>query len=490
MTHAKSPAHSQSRIHALYLNGQWVAGESRVENRNPSDLSDVIGDYAQASVAQMNEAVTAAKQGQKEWAKTGLEHRYGVLMAIGDELIARKAELGELLAREEGKKRAEGAGEVHRSGQFFHYYAAEVLRQIDERAESVRPGVEVDIRREPVGVVGIISPWNFPLATAVWKIAPALAFGNAVVFKPANLVPASAWALAEIISRQDMPAGTFNLVMGPGSSVGDALISSPEIHALSFTGSLAVGRRVAAATAANLVKCQLEMGSKNALIIADDAELDLAVEAAFNGAYSGTGQKCTASSRLIVTEKVHDAFVKKLTAKLAQVKVGHALEDGVSFGPVASPGQLESNLEWVERAQKDGARLAFGGERLERETDGYFMAPALFVDTTNDMAINREEVFGPIACVIKVADADEAIEVLNDTQYGLTAGIITDSLALATEFKARAETGCVMVNLATAGTDYHVPFGGRKNSSFGPREQGRYAREFYTVVKTCYVKAN
>nr|WP_298250802.1 aldehyde dehydrogenase family protein [uncultured Halomonas sp.] len=479
-----------SHVHSLYINGTWVEGQGSITNINPSDTSDIVGEYAQASVAQVEEAIGAAKQGQKQWAKTGLEHRYGVLMAIGDELIARKAELGELLAREEGKTLAEGMGEVHRSGQFFHYYGAEVLRQIDERAESVRPGVEVDIRREPVGVVGIISPWNFPMATAVWKIAPALAFGNAVVFKPANLVPGSAWALSEIISRQDMPAGTYNLIMGSGGSIGDALISSPDIQALSFTGSLEVGRRVAAATAANLVKCQLEMGSKNALIVADDADLDLAVEAAFNGAYSGTGQKCTASSRLIVTEKVHDAFVDKLIKRLEQVRVGHALEEGVSFGPAADARQLESNLAWVERAQKEGAKLAFGGERLERDTDGYFMAPTLFVDTTNDMPINREEVFGPIACVIKVADADEAIEVLNDTHFGLTAGIITDSLALASEFKARAETGCVMVNLATAGTDYHVPFGGRKNSSFGPREQGRYAREFYTVVKTCYVKAN
>ncbi|WP_299236356.1 aldehyde dehydrogenase family protein [uncultured Halomonas sp.] len=479
-----------SHVHSLYINGTWVEGQGSITNVNPSDTSDIVGEYAQASVAQVEEAISAARQGQKQWARTGLEHRYGVLMAIGDELIARKAELGELLAREEGKTLAEGMGEVHRSGQFFHYYGAEVLRQIDERAESVRPGVEVDIRREPVGVVGIISPWNFPMATAVWKIAPALAFGNAVVFKPANLVPASAWALTEIISRQELPAGTFNLIMGSGGSVGDALISSPEIHAVSFTGSLEVGRRVAAATAANLVKCQLEMGSKNALIVADDADLDLAVEAAFNGAYSGTGQKCTASSRLIVTEKVHDAFVEKLIKRLEQVKVGHALEEGVSFGPAADARQLESNLAWVERAQREGARLAFGGERLERDTDGYFMAPTLFVDTTNEMPINREEVFGPIACVIKVADADEAIEVLNDTHFGLTAGIITDSLALASEFKARAETGCVMVNLATAGTDYHVPFGGRKNSSFGPREQGRYAREFYTVVKTCYVKAN
>jgi len=277
--------------------------------------------------------------------------------------------------------------------------------------------------------------------------------------------------------------------MGPGSSVGDALIASPEINALSFTGSLEVGRRVAGATAANLVKCQLEMGSKNALIVADDADLELAVEAAFNGAYSGTGQKCTASSRLIVTEKVHDAFVERLIERLKQVRVGPALEDGVHIGPAADARQLASNLDWVERAQADGARLVFGGERVEAASDGYFMAPALLVDTTNAMAINREEVFGPIACVIKVADAEEAITVLNDTHFGLTAGIITDSLKLASEFKARAETGCVMVNLPTAGTDYHVPFGGRKASSFGPREQGRYAREFYTVVKTCYVKA-
>lgn len=478
-----------SAKYSLYIAGQWVEGESTVANHSPSDRQDLIGHYAQASVAQVGEAIAAARQGQREWAKSGLESRYGVLMAIGDELAARKDELGELLAREEGKTRAEGVGEVYRSAQFFHYYAAEVLRQIDERVDSVRPDIEVETRREPVGVVGIISPWNFPMATAVWKIAPALAFGNAVIFKPANLVPASAWALTEIISRQALPAGTFNLLMGSGSSVGDALISSPEIDALSFTGSLDVGRRVAAATAGNLVKCQLEMGSKNALIVADDADLDLAVEAAFAGAYSGTGQKCTASSRLIVTEAVYDAFVEKLIDKLKTIRVGHALEEGVHLGPAVDARQLESNLAWVERAKADGATLAFGGERLERDTEGFFMAPTLFVDTTNDMAINREEVFGPIACVIKVRDYEEAIATLNDTNFGLTAGIITDSLKLANDFKARAETGCVMVNLATAGTDYHVPFGGRKDSSFGPREQGRYAREFYTVVKTCYVKA-
>ena len=477
-----------STVNLLYINGEWREGESEITNVNPSDLSDVIGQYAQASTDQVTLAVDSAKQGQKEWSKTGLEARYSVLMAIGDELMARKNELGQLLSREEGKPLAEGVGEVGRSAQFFHYYAAEVLRQIDDRAESVRPGVEVETRREPVGIVGIISPWNFPMATAVWKIAPALAFGNALIFKPANLVPASAWALTEIISRQNIPAGTFNLLMGSGSTVGETLINSPEINALSFTGSLEVGRQVARATAGNLVKCQLEMGSKNALIVAEDADLDLAVEAAFNGAYSGSGQKCTASSRLIVHEAVHDQFVEKLVARLAKAKVGPALEEGVQIGPIADAKQLESNLQWIEKAKSEGAKLVFGGEKITMSTEGYYMEPTLFIDTNNAMHINREEVFGPIACVIKVADMQEAIDMLNDTHFGLTAGIMTNSLKLANEFKAKAETGCVMVNLPTAGTDYHVPFGGRKNSSFGPREQGQYAREFYTQVKTCYIK--
>ena len=351
-------------------------------------------------------------------------------------------------------------------------------------------GARAWIEYQPLGVVGVISPWNFPMATAVWKIAPALAFGNAVIFKPANLVPASAWALTEIIARQSaLPPGTFNLLMGSGGTVGDHLINSDQIHAVTFTGSLPVGRQVATATAANLVKCQLEMGSKNALIVAADADLEVAGNAAFAGAYSGTGQKCTASSRLIVDDSVHDAFVEKLVAKLAAVRVGHALEEGVDMGPVASEAQLLENLAWVKRGVEEGATLLLGGERLELSSPGYYMSPALFVDTDNAMAINREELFAPIACVIRARDYEHALEILNDTDFGLTAGIITQSLATASDFKKRAVSGCVMVNLPTAGTDYHVPFGGRKASSFGPREQGQYAREFYTTVKTSYLQA-
>lgn len=471
-----------------YIDGQWCEGQTTLGNHSPSDTHDLIGEYHQASAEQTRQAIEAARTAQPLWAASGLEARQQVLMAIGDELIARKEELGELLSREEGKPLAEGIGEVNRSGQFFHYYAAEVLRQMGETAASVRPGIDIEVHREPVGVVGIITPWNFPMATAAWKIAPALAFGNAVVFKPANLVPASAWALTEIISRQGLPAGTFNLVMGSGASVGETLVNSADIDALTFTGSLETGRRVAVATAGNLVRCQLEMGSKNALVVMDDADLDLAVECALNGAFFGTGQKCTASSRLIVCDAIHDRFVQALRLRMRQLKVGHALHAGVQIGPVADARQLEQNLEYLQLAQAEGATLIEGGERLQLDTDGYYMRPALFIDSRNDMRINREEVFGPIACVIRVRDFEEALATLNDTQYGLTAGIITQSLRHASEFKRRAQTGCVMVNLPTAGTDYHVPFGGRKASSFGPREQGQYARDFYTVVKTTYLR--
>ena len=473
-----------------FIGGRWQAGASEIENRNPSDLSDLIGSYAQADRAQAEAAVAAAREAAETWAASGLETRYKVLMAIGEELIARSAELGELLSREEGKPRAEGVGEIARSGQFFTYYAAEALRQIGDTADSVRPGIEIDVRREPLGVVAVISPWNFPTATAAWKIAPALAFGNAVIWKPANVTPASAWALSEVISRQeDLPAGAFNLVMGSGGAVGQSLIESPDIDAVTFTGSLGVGRRIAQACANNLTKFQLEMGSKNALVVMDDGDLEVAAAAALNGAFGGTGQKCTASSRLIVHRAVHDAFVEKLSAGLQALKVGHALAEGSQMGPVVDAGQLDSDLAYLELAKSEGCTHVWGGERLTRETEGYYLSPALFTATRNDMRVNREEMFAPIACVIEAGDYDEALAIANDTEFGLTAGIVTTSLARATHFRRNVKTGCVMVNLPTAGTDYHVPFGGRGNSSFGSREQGRYAVEFYTQVKTAYIAA-
>ncbi|WP_193142393.1 MULTISPECIES: aldehyde dehydrogenase family protein [unclassified Meridianimarinicoccus] len=473
----------------LYIDGTWSDGASQIENRNPSDTSDLIGMYAQADASQLDEALAAARRAQPQWWAAGIQKRHDVLMAIGTELMARAEEIGRLLSREEGKPLAEGKGEVYRAGQFFTYFAGEVLRQHGDLAESVRPGIEIDVRREPVGVVAIISPWNFPVATPAWKIAPALAFGNAVVWKPANVTPASAVALTEIIARQDIPKGLFNLVAGPGRDVGQRLVESDQVDAITFTGSVPVGRGIAATAIQNMTKVQMEMGSKNPLIVMDDADLDLAVTLAAGSAFGGTGQKCTAASRLIVHASVHDAFVEKLVLAAKALKVGHALEDGTQIGPVVSEGQLSQNLEYVGIGKSEGAELLCGGDRLDMPTNGYYMAPTVFANTRNDMQINREEMFAPITAVQRADSYEEALSLANDTQFGLTAGIMTRSLARASHFRANMRAGCVMVNLPTAGTDYHVPFGGRGASSFGPREQGTYAAEFYTTVKTAYVAA-
>lgn len=473
--------------YANYIAGDWISSDTIYTSINPSDLSDQLGDFAQASTNQVDDAVLAATQAKIEWRQVGLEQKQAALMNIGNELIARSAEIGELLSREEGKPRAEGVGEVYRAGQFFQYFAAQVLRQIGEKADSVRPGIEIDIQREPLGVIGVISPWNFPIATASWKIAPALAYGNAVLWKPAEDTPAAAWALTDIIAKQDIPKGLFNLIMGSGSVVGNAIVHHPGVQAVTFTGSLEVGRLVAQGTAARLAKVQLEMGSKNALLVMDDGDLDTAVQCALNGAFFGTGQKCTASSRLIVHKDIHDEFVDKLESAILNLKIDHALKEGTQIGPVVSETQLKQNLHYIDLAKQEGCALVCGGERLERETVGFYMSPALFVNTDNSMRVNREEMFAPIACVIAVDSYEEGLSVVNDTEYGLTSGIITRSLARATHFRRNVETGCVMINLPTAGTDYHVPFGGRKNSSYGPREQGQHAVEFYTQMKTAYI---
>jgi alpha-ketoglutaric semialdehyde dehydrogenase len=351
----------------------------------------------------------------------------------------------------------------------------------------VRPGLKVEITREPVGVVGIITPWNFPIAIPAWKVAPALAYGNCVVFKPADLVPGCAWALAEIIARSGLPAGVFNLVMGRGSVVGELLSTSAEIDAVSFTGSQATGKRVAQNCAARLAKVQLEMGGKNPQVVLDDADLDTAVNVSIQSAFFSTGQRCTAASRLIVTQGIHDRFLSALIGKMKALKIDDALKDGTDIGPVVDPQQLEQDLRYIELGRKEGAKLATGGARLKRAAEGYYLEPALFTDTTPQMQINRDEIFGPVAAVIRVKDYEEALQVANDTPYGLSSGIATTSLKHAEHFKRNSAAGMVMVNLPTAGVDYHVPFGGRKGSSYGPREQGRYAVEFYTAVKTAYV---
>ena len=475
-----------------YIAGEWVDGRTAADNINPSDTRDVVGLYARADAEQAAEAIAAAHAAQPRWAASTPQQRFDALDAVGSELLARQAELGDLLAREEGKTRAEAVGEVVRAGQIFKFFAGETLRTGGELLASTRPGMSVEITREPVGVVGIITPWNFPIAIPAWKIAPALAHGNAVVFKPAENVPASAWALAEILSRANLPAGTFNLVMGRGRDVGEALLNDARVSAVTFTGSEATGRKVAQACIGRrgpMAKFQLEMGGKNPLVVLDDADLEVAVNCAINGAFFSTGQRCTASSRLIVTDAIHDRFVAAMVERMKALVVGDARDARTSIGPVVDAGQLQQDTDYIDIGRREGARLAFGGEVCETVDGkpGFYLQPALFVDTHNGMRINREEIFGPVASVIRVRDAEEALATANDTEFGLSSGVCTTSLKLAAHFKRHLQAGMVMVNAPTAGVDPHVPFGGRKGSSHGPREQGRHAAEFYTTVKTTYV---
>jgi alpha-ketoglutaric semialdehyde dehydrogenase len=472
-----------------FIAGSWIDGATTKPNLNPSNLADIVGEYVRADEKQATDAIEAAYEAFAKWADATPQARADALDAIGSEILARKQELGTLLSREEGKTLPEGIGEATRAGHIFKFFSGEALRIPGQKLASVRPGLDVEITREPVGVVSIIAPWNFPIAIPAWKIAPALAYGNCVVFKPADLVPGCAWALAEIISRSGIPAGVFNLVMGSGGVVGNTLLNHPKVAAISFTGSVSTGQKVLEAAAKRRAKVQLEMGGKNPLVVLDDADLNTAVNCAIQGAFFSTGQRCTASSRLIVQQGIHDRFVTTLIEKLKTLKVDDALKPGTDIGPVVDQSQLEQDLTYVEIGKKEGAKLAYGGEQLVRENKGHYLAPALFTETSNQMRISREEIFGPVANVIRVKDFEEALAVANDTEFGLSSGICTTSLKHATQYKRKAQAGMVMVNVPTAGVDYHVPFGGRKGSSYGPREQGSYAAEFYTAVKTAYTMA-
>lgn len=471
-----------------FIGGTWVAGEAAA-NINPSNTSDIVGYYARATKGQAKDAIAAAKAAFPAWSRSGLMERHGILRRASDEILARKDELGRLLSREEGKTLAEGIGETVRAAQIFDFFAGEALRLTGESVPSVRPGVGVEVTREAVGVVGIITPWNFPIAIPAWKLAPALCYGNTVLFKPADLVPGCAWALVDILQRAGLAEGVLNLVMGRGSVVGQAIVQSPDVDALTFTGSQPTGAALALDSAKLMRKSQMEMGGKNPFVVLADADLDIAVDCVTQGAFYSTGQRCTASSRIIVEQAIHDRFVAMLSERIAALNVGDALEAATQIGPVVDESQLAQNEDYIRIGQSEGARLVVGGERLSRPTQGFFQRPALFADCTNDMRIAREEIFGPVATVIQVKDYDEALVVANDTVFGLSAGIATTSLKHATHFKRNAEAGMVMVNLPTAGVDFHVPFGGRKASSYGPREQGRYAAEFYTTVKTAYTLA-
>jgi aldehyde dehydrogenase (NAD+) len=471
-----------------YIDGAWidVSSEDRRPDQNPSDANDIVLSVVHGDEATVDAAVAAARQAQPAWERTSPQRRADLLEAVAARIFSDADALAELLSREEGKTLAEARAEVVRASQIFRFFSGEALRMTGDHQASTRDGVWVTTRREAVGVIGIIAPWNFPIAIPAWKSAPALAYGNTVVIKPADVVPATAIALAGILHDVGFPPGVFNLVVGRGSTVGEAILRHPGIDAITFTGSEPVGRHVAQVGAERMVPVQLEMGGKNPLLVLEDADLDLAVEVALNGAFYQTGQRCTASSRLLVQRSIHDAFVSRATARMRELVVGHALDAATQIGPVVDAGQLATDQEYIELARSEGATV-YGGELVERATSGNFLTPALLVGLGNDARVNREEIFGPVAGVIEVDDFEDGLRVANDTPFGLVAGICTTSLRHAEEFQARADAGMVMVNLPTAGVDPHVAFGGRKGSSYGPREQGTAARDFFTHTKTGYV---
>ena len=451
------------------INGQWLAGASTIQSWNPSDTRELVGEYAAADTAQMQQAVAAAD----------------FLQRVANQMMAQKDSLGLLVSREAGKTLAEGLGEVVRAAQIFQFFAGECLRYGGESLPSVRPDIGVQISRHALGVVSLITPWNFPIAIPAWKIAPALAFGNTVVLKPSEYTPGVAHALFRILDEQGLLPGVANLVNGSGKHAAQGLLSG--VDAVSFTGSVHVGQSIAQTAMGEMIRLQLEMGGKNPLVVLDDADLDVAVECALNGAFFSAGQRCTASSRLIVTERIHDRFVDALTARMRAMVVGNSLDKATQIGPVINQSQFDKIQHYLDLGKREGAELVEGGSPVEAATPGYFVRPALFTGSNNAMRINQEEIFGPVASVIKVADYDEALATANDTRFGLSAGICTTSLRAANHFRLHVRSGLAMVNLPTAGLDYHVPFGGTRASSYGPREQGRYAVDFYTSTKTAYI---
>ena len=451
-------------------------------------MGDIVGYYAHADAHIAQEAVLAAHHAKTSWGQAPLMERSRLLQSVSKGLEVRIDEISMILSREEGKTLPEARGEVQRAADIFNYYANEIFRKPGEVHDSIRHGVTIEITREPIGVVLLITPWNLPIAIPAWKVAAALAYGNCVVLKPSEVAPGSAWLLTEIIHLAGFPKGVFNLVMGTGSNLGKAMIEQPEVAGISFTGSVATGRHIANTAISSCKKLQLEMGGKNALIVLDDAELNLAVECAIDGAFFATGQRCTASSRIIVTKGIYEVFVSEFLRRTSELRIGDALDSRTQIGPVASRVQFERDLSYIELAASEGGKVT-GGEVLKSQHEGFFLSPCLVTDIPNDSRVCREEIFGPIACVIPVADYDEALATANDTEFGLSSGICTTSLKYASHFRRHSQAGLAMINMPTSGVDFHVPFGGRKSSSYGSREQGQHAVEFFTVTKTSYIRA-
>ncbi|MFC5604337.1 alpha-ketoglutaric semialdehyde dehydrogenase GucD [Sporosarcina koreensis] len=475
-----------------YIDGQWVgsSGGKTAESRNPANVDDIVGRYQLSSVEDLNEAVEAASVAQKAWRKLSGSARGDLLFKAADIMEKRIDDIAQTMTREMGKTLAEAKGETARGIAILRYYAGEGMRPIGDVIPSTDRDALMFTTRTPLGVVGVITPWNFPVAIPIWKAAPALVYGNSVVIKPASEAAVTCAKVIDCLHEAGIPAGVINMVTGSGSVIGQGLAEHPKVNGITFTGSNAVGKQIGQAALARGIKYQLEMGGKNPVIVAEDADLDLAVEATISGGLKSTGQKCTATSRVIVHEEVYEEFRKKLVEKVAEITVGDGLEDGSWMGPSVSESQLNTVLSYIEKGKEEGAKLLYGGRRSEAgaNANGYFVEPAVFDEVTPDMAIAREEIFGPVLALMKVSSFEEALELANDSDYGLSASVFTTNISKALAFINEMDAGLVRINAESAGVELQAPFGGMKQSSSHSREQGRAAIEFFTSIKTVFVK--
>jgi acyl-CoA reductase-like NAD-dependent aldehyde dehydrogenase len=479
----------ESQIESLnFIGGEWVPADSgeTSEILNPSNPSEVLGTTPRSGAEETGRAIGAAVEAFSEWKATLPSARGAILMQAAQIIESKTDELAQLMAREVGKAMKESRMEVARAAAILRYYGSEGWRMPGITPPSTRPGIQIGSVREPVGVVALITPWNFPLAIPTWKLAPALICGNTVVIKPASQASLNAAALVSALAEAGLPDGVLNMVTGPGDAVGDTLATDPRIKALSFTGSTSVGLGIQERAVGK--KVQLEMGGKNPYIVMEDADLEDAAAKVAYGAFGYSGEKCTASSRAVVVESVYDEFLEELKSATQAMKIGDPLDEEADIGPVVNRDAYRSILEALDQAHRDG-RVILEGGATGSEEEGYYIAPAIVADVDNSSQTAQEEIFGPVLAVIRARDFDHAVEIANDTRYGLTSGIATNSLRYTQEFIARSEAGLVNVNVPTAGLEFQVPFGGNKESGVGGREQGPAALDFYSAWKTVAVRA-
>lgn len=475
-----------------FINNEWVESESNetIKSINPANKKEVVGLVQKSTTNDLSKAVQAAHDAKKTWRKIGQANRGQLLFKVANILEENLDTIAETMTKEMGKTLPEARGETARGVAILRYYAGEGMRKNGDVIPSSDKDALMITKRAPLGVVGIITPWNFPVAIPIWKMAPALVYGNTIVFKPATEGAVTAAKVVECFAKAGFPEGVINFITGSGSVVGQGLIDNPLLNGITFTGSETIGGNVAKSAAERGIKFQLEMGGKNPVIVTKDANLNKAVEAVISGAFRSTGQKCTATSRVIVESTVYDRFKEKLIEETKKITVGNGLNDNIWMGPCANESQFITVKKYIEIGKSEGANLIFGGEILTggEYDNGFYVTPTIFENVDPKMTIAQEEIFGPVIGLTKVDSLEEAIEMANDTKYGLSASIFTTNIATLLEFIDEMDAGLVRINAESAGVELQAPFGGMKASSTGAREQGEAAKEFYTSIKTIFIK--